>query len=198
VRGVIQLRGERVLLRPFRLEEVDDVWAAREAEQGPWVGTRNAFARRLAQSGKFVGGRLDLAIEADGQLVGELDARHADRFVPPGVWELGIMLFGDARRGRGYGTEAVALLVDYLFREAGAGRVQATTAVGNEPMRRVLEKTGFTYEGTLRGFMPAGAGREDYALYAITRDDWPSIVGRRPPSAQLDPSPEEGGDPPFA
>ena len=39
-------------------------------------------------------------------------------------------------------------------------------------MRRVLEKLGFVYEGTLRGFMPAGEEREDYVLYAVTPPDW--------------------------
>jgi RimJ/RimL family protein N-acetyltransferase len=174
VRDGIVLRGKRVVLRPFRLDEIDTVWAAREAEENTWVGTRAAFARRLAASGKFVGGRLDLAIEADGDLVGELDARQAERFMPPGVYELGIMLFGDVRRGRGYGTEAVALLTDHLFAAMEAGRVQAPTSVDNDAMRRVLEKTGFAHEGTLRGFMPVAGGREDYVLYAVTRADWKS------------------------
>jgi RimJ/RimL family protein N-acetyltransferase len=50
--------------------------------------------------------------------------------------------------------------------------VQASTAPGNAAMRRVLEKLGFTEEGTLRGYMPAREGREDYVLYALTRSDW--------------------------
>jgi RimJ/RimL family protein N-acetyltransferase len=40
-------------------------------------------------------------------------------------------------------------------------------------MRRVLEKLGFTFEGIMRAFMPAGDHREDFALYAITRAEWP-------------------------
>jgi len=50
--------------------------------------------------------------------------------------------------------------------------VQASTAADNIAMRRVLEKLGFMYEGTLRSFMPAGEGRDDYVLYAVTRSDW--------------------------
>jgi RimJ/RimL family protein N-acetyltransferase len=41
-------------------------------------------------------------------------------------------------------------------------------------MRRVLEKLGFTFEGVMRGFMPVGAGREDFALYGVTRAEWRS------------------------
>jgi RimJ/RimL family protein N-acetyltransferase len=50
--------------------------------------------------------------------------------------------------------------------------VQASTAAGNTAMRRVLEKLGFVYEGTLRAFMPAAEGRDDYVMYAVTRPDW--------------------------
>jgi RimJ/RimL family protein N-acetyltransferase len=39
-------------------------------------------------------------------------------------------------------------------------------------MRRVLEGLGFVHEGTLRAFMPGPDGREDYAMYAVTREEW--------------------------
>ena len=48
--------------------------------------------------------------------------------------------------------------------------MQASTAVSNAPMRRVLEALGWELEGILRAYGPSeGGGREDYALYAITR-----------------------------
>ena len=50
--------------------------------------------------------------------------------------------------------------------------MQASTAAGNTAMRRVLEKLGFAYEGTLRAFMPSDHGRDDYVLYAVTRPEW--------------------------
>jgi RimJ/RimL family protein N-acetyltransferase len=71
-------------------------------------------------------------------------------------------------RGRGVGTEAVRLLGEHLLAN-GYPRVQASTDVDNVAMRRALEHAGYTFEGVLRGFMPAGAGRADYALYALTR-----------------------------
>ena len=88
------------------------------------------------------------------------------------MYEIGIGLFDPADRGKGYGSEAVALLTAYVFSELTAARVQASTAVGNAAMRRVLEKIGFQCEGVMRAFMPAGDGREDYALFGVTREDW--------------------------
>jgi RimJ/RimL family protein N-acetyltransferase len=138
----------------------------------PTRGARERMRRRIANSGRLVGGWLDLAIDADGSLVGEIDARHPPRAMPPGVFELGIAFFDEEARGRGYGTEAIALLTAHLFAELGAERVQASTAVDNSAMRRVFEKLGFAKEGVMRSFMPAGESRDDYVLYAVTRADW--------------------------
>jgi RimJ/RimL family protein N-acetyltransferase len=138
----------------------------------PTRGARERMRRRIANSGRLVGGWLDLAIDAEGSLVGEIDARHPPRAMPPGVYELGIALFDEEVRGRGYGTEAIALLTAHLFAELGAERVQASTAVDNSAMRRVFEKLGFAKEGVMRSYMPAGESRDDYVLYAVTRADW--------------------------
>ena len=165
-----------VILRPFRGDEFDVVWEARKLRVSPTSpitpGSRRSIQRQIERSGRLYDGFLKLAIDVDGRLVGEIDARCPPNAFPPGVFEVGIELYADEDRGRGYGAEAVRQLVDRLFAREGAGRVQASTAADNAAMRRVLEKLGFVYEGTLRGFMPAGEGRDDYVLYAVTRRDW--------------------------
>jgi RimJ/RimL family protein N-acetyltransferase len=172
---VITLRGERVLLRPLRDEELETVWQARIADEtAPWMSTPQAHERlreRVRNSGEFVDGWLDLGIESDGRLVGEIDARHPPRTMPEGVFELGISLFDVNDRGRGLGTEAIRLLTRYLFEREQAGRVQASTWVENHAMRRVFEKLGFVEEGVLYAYMPSERGRDDYVLYAIVRAD---------------------------
>jgi RimJ/RimL family protein N-acetyltransferase len=172
---VITLRGERVLLRPLRAEELDTVWQARlDDDTAPWLSTPEAYDRlrqRVANSGRFVDGWLDLGIESEGRLVGEVDARRPPRTMPDGVFELGISLFEVADRGRGLGTEAIRLLTRYLFDQENADRVQASTWVENHGMRRVLEKLGFAEEGVLRSFMPSERGRDDYVMYAIVHAD---------------------------
>lgn len=176
---MIELRGERVFLRPLRMDELA---LMREAQEriSPWDPPDAAWARRLKRrierSGRFVDGWLDLGIEVDGRLVGDIGARQPSSALPPGVFEIGISLFSDSDRGRGYGREAVSVLTQYLFDDLGAGRVQASTELGNVPMRRVLEQLGYTYEGTLRAFMPGTDGtRDDYAMYAVTRADWNTL-----------------------
>ena len=134
---------------------------------------RRTLRRRIARSGVFADGRLELAVDLDGQVVGDIEARHPPGSMPPGVYEIGIELYAVETRGHGVGSEAVELLTTHLFDEHAAGRVQATTAVTNGPMRRVLERLGYVEEGVLRAFMPATDGlREDYVMYAVTEPAW--------------------------
>jgi RimJ/RimL family protein N-acetyltransferase len=179
---VRRLIGEHVNLRRFRPTDEATVWEGRSSAEptalptGP--GRRSQLRKRLLASGQWVRGSLDLAIESNGRLIGDVQARMgAGQRLPPGVVELGIDLYDPGQRGKGYGAEAVALLTTWLLDHGIADRVQASTAVGNLAMRRVLEKLGFTFEGVMRGFMPVGAVREDFALYGVTRAEWRLIGG---------------------
>jgi RimJ/RimL family protein N-acetyltransferase len=162
---VIEIAGRRVLLRAFRQDEFEAVYEAHVASDSI-VGTvdRERLRRRVDRSGEWVDGRIDLAVESGGALVGSADVRSGRMILPRGVCEFGIELWA-ARRGAGIGTDAVTALTGWLHGN-GFPRVQAGTSVTNAAMRRVLEKCGYAHEGTMRAFMPEGDGRGDYALYA--------------------------------
>jgi RimJ/RimL family protein N-acetyltransferase len=83
-----------------------------------------------------------------------------------------------SERGKGYCTEATQLMVDYLFLSMDVSRVQAIISIGNKASERVLEKAGFTREGTIRRHV-RGARRDAY-LYSILREEWkePKILTR--------------------
>ncbi len=75
-------------------------------------------------------------------------------------------------RGKGYGREAVGLLVDYLFHDRDVPRVGATCDTSNEPSYHLLERRGFRREGTLRSALFHHNRWHDVALYGITREEW--------------------------
>jgi RimJ/RimL family protein N-acetyltransferase len=75
-------------------------------------------------------------------------------------------------RGKGYGTEAVQLMVDYLFLSQNLRRIQATTDVRNKASQSVLEKAGFKIEGTIRKSGYARGVWTDAYLYSILREEW--------------------------
>ncbi len=172
-----------VRLRPLTLADLEPLWAARQADEDFPARARPGARQRLRsqlERGPTLerDGWLALGIEVDGRLVGDVQARHPKNAMPPGVYEIGISLF-DAERGKGIGRRAVQLFTDLLFEAHGAGRVQGSTAIDNLAMRRVFDALGWTFEGVLRSFWPAGNGRrEDYALYAVTRADWASRNSR--------------------
>jgi RimJ/RimL family protein N-acetyltransferase len=75
-------------------------------------------------------------------------------------------------RNKGYGTEAIAIIVDYLFLAKQIVRIQVTTEVRNKASVKVLEKNGFKREGTIRKMeFVRGQWRDEY-LYSILREEW--------------------------
>lgn len=94
------------------------------------------------------------------------------RFSLPYKWmEIGYFLV-PGERGKGYGTEAAQLMVDYLFLSKDVARVQAYTDVRNKASQRVLEKAGFQKEGTMRKCDFNRGKLTDWHLYSILREEW--------------------------
>lgn len=93
--------------------------------------------------------------------------------------EIGYSLI-PSERGKGYCSEAVKLMVDYLFLSKEVMRIQAQTDMRNVASQKVLEKAGFKKEGALRkNFFLRGEWTDDY-MYSIIREDWkePKILSR--------------------
>jgi RimJ/RimL family protein N-acetyltransferase len=68
-------------------------------------------------------------------------------------------------------TEAVQLLVDYLFATKKQHRIQLVIVPENAASRRIAEKCGFTLEGTLRGAFFNGGRNHDVVVYSLLRTD---------------------------
>jgi RimJ/RimL family protein N-acetyltransferase len=176
----IVLRDGALTLRPFDRADLAELWMHATGDRGafeqPW-GAEDEAARarlraRVQHSGTWHDGRvLDLAVDVDGQLVGDIQARRDPAYEPPGLFDLGIELFRD-HRGRGFGVIALTLMTAFLFDEEHAVRVSLSTDVDNVAMRGAAEKAGFSLEGIMRGFWqtPDGSVR-DFALYARTLAD---------------------------
>ena len=174
-------------VRLVRLRSTDlDVMARARRDWTLAQGFPDAFGpaehaelvERIDRSGEFDGTELLLGIQVDGRLAGEVQARQPRMGLPPGVFELGIDLFDEADRGRGFGRLAMMQLLTRLFEQEGAHRVQLTTDVDNAGMRTLSERLGFGFEGVMRSFMPSTDGPRDYAMYAMTKDDFEDVRKR--------------------
>jgi RimJ/RimL family protein N-acetyltransferase len=75
-------------------------------------------------------------------------------------------------RGKGYCSEAVEIMLDYLFLSKNLERVQATTDVNNLASQKVLEKAGFQKEGIIRKSSFIKGKWRDRCLFSILREEW--------------------------
>jgi RimJ/RimL family protein N-acetyltransferase len=165
-----------VVLRP--IEEADLTlllrlrWDRQAVGDYQWFGFRiddaRAFERRWREDGLISTDTASfLAVVApDGACCGWVTWRP----LPFGNYEIGAALFPEYR-GRGIGTAAQRLLVEYLFATTTAHRIQAGTEVGNTAERRALERVGFHEEGVQRGMGFRDGQWRDGVMYSILRSD---------------------------
>jgi RimJ/RimL family protein N-acetyltransferase len=164
--GSIRIRGERLLLRAFRPEEIDAQWQSLVSADPMTIATQpdeRRFRARLRGSGFLVAGWLDLAIDLDGVAIGRIQTFvPPERTLPPGTFALGIGLDRGVR-GQGVGREAIALLTGWLLEHAGAKVIEGETDAANTAMRTVFERLGWEFAGPI-----TESGRE-WMLYRFTR-----------------------------
>jgi RimJ/RimL family protein N-acetyltransferase len=163
-----ELRGERVLVRPYRVEDAEELRAAVEESREhvrPWLPfadlhqkveeTRDWILRGVAkrtlredincgiwdlEGWRFLGG------------VG-LHSRNWDT----GYFEIGYWLRRSAE-GHGYISEAVRLVTDYLFTAWHATRVEIRCDARNTRSANVARRLGFLEEAHLRNHRRSSDG----------------------------------------
>ena len=86
-----------------------------------------------------------------------------------GVIEVGYWLFPRAR-GRGLATRAVLAVAREVF-ASGLWRLEAHVRIGNDASERVLERAGFTREGTKRRYLRHGGERVDATAFSLLADE---------------------------
>jgi ribosomal-protein-alanine N-acetyltransferase len=73
---------------------------------------------------------------------------------------------------KGYGTEAMQIMVDYLFLTTDIMRITELTDVRNVAAQKCYEKVGFKKEGTIRKARYYRGEWADHYIFGILREDW--------------------------
>jgi RimJ/RimL family protein N-acetyltransferase len=168
------IRTERLVLRPFREDDVAAVLAVcQDPDIQHWITAVPApytendarfFVREVAIGGRAAGRDLPVAIEVDGRLVGASGVHHLTAGHPLGP-EIGYWIAPGAR-GRGYAAETAHALAQWAL-GLGAPRVHLVADVRNAASRAVARAAGFTQEGVLRSYLAYRDGsRGDAALFS--------------------------------
>jgi RimJ/RimL family protein N-acetyltransferase len=111
--------------------------------------------------------------KAEDQFIGIMDYMTEDN----GSGNRGFWLAGPWQ-GRGYMTEAVIAVQDYLFFELQLDRIVVKNAVDNPASRRIKEKTGARRLGTTQFAHRNGCSETE--IWEVTRESWAKLRGRTP------------------
>ncbi|MGN0498313.1 MAG: GNAT family N-acetyltransferase [Acutalibacteraceae bacterium] len=79
---------------------------------------------------------------------------------------------GTEFQNKGYITEAARAIIRFGFEKIGLNKIQISTKSINAPSRRVIEKCGFTYEGTLREYFYFNGKYVDRLYYSMLRNEY--------------------------
>ncbi|MGC5627787.1 GNAT family N-acetyltransferase [Georgenia sp. Z1344] len=171
------LRTDRLTVRMVAERDVDTLTAYRNdpevsALQDWDLPYPRERAERLAaahadRTDVVPGGGTQLAIEAGGELVGDL---YVGLDAHSGIAEIGFTL-ATAHQGKGYAGEAASAVVDDLVDRVGVHRLVAELSPENRASARLLERLGMTFDHLAeKSFWWRGAW-DDNLHYSMTADD---------------------------
>ncbi|MHB8628573.1 MAG: GNAT family N-acetyltransferase [Aggregatilineales bacterium] len=109
-------------------------------------------------------------IEADGKVIGEIFLHHKHRH--SGTTQFGIGIYDADYVGKGYGRDALDLLLDWTFRIQGYRRVSLTVGANNERAIRAYQACGFVQEGRFREEAFYDGQYEDVLAMGLLRSEW--------------------------
>lgn len=176
-----RLRGEmetpRLLLRRWKpldfqafLRFAGDPEVMLPAGSRPAQGLQEAeiqFHRALRDEGCYA-----MVLKGTGEPIGKIKFQEDLRRFRVNSLSIGYEL-ARAYWGRGLMAEALSAMVKEAFRRRGVEVLAISHFAQNQRSRRVIEKCGFRYEGTiLRGFRRFDGQVFDDVCYSITREEY--------------------------
>ena len=173
----MKLETQRLVLRPFEIADaprIQQLAAAREVALNtiliPHPYPDGAAEEWINKQGEKNPDDINFAID-NGELIGAIGLRCKREYerAEIGYW-IGVPFWG-----RGYATEAVGAIIQFGFEELKLNRIYAGYFSRNDASRRVMEKNGMKYEGSLRQHVKKWDEFVDIVYYGILRSEWEKI-----------------------
>ena len=168
------LVGEKIYLRGLERDDLagdyfqwlNDYVVTRYLESGRMPNTVEAMERYYAATANSPNDVFCAIIEKETDRhigtvkLGSIDWLHRSA-------EFGIMVGAKDRWGRGYGTEATRLILDYGFRRLNLHKVILGVAADNIAAIRSYEKVGFQREGLIKQLLFIDGEYRDKVIMGI-------------------------------
>lgn len=171
--------GARVYLRALEVEDAAEFARAGAVETETAFGAGRvptselAFAHWITEmSRQRPPSEITFAVceRATDRLLGGVTIRHLDWVNRVG--ETGSGLLDAADRGRGFGTEAKHLLLDYCFHDLGLHAVNASVLAPNTRSAAALRKQGYRLAGRLKWDTFKDGVWHDALIFDLLREEW--------------------------
>lgn len=127
--------------------------------------------------GPAVGRSVNVVVEHDGHVVGDLFVGIGDEQADGAVAYLGYTL-ATRHQGKGFASEAATAMVDALFAHTPVHRIVATLDPENWASMRLLEQLGFQFEGVARRAEPIRGEWLDDMRFGMLREDRAAWLAR--------------------
>ncbi|WP_342440364.1 GNAT family protein [Paenibacillus sp. FSL L8-0436] len=184
---VILLRGEKVVLRDLREEDIRKIYyfyyEAEDREFLQWDGPYEPLEQvSYAQFAEKYNGMLALVgtdkprnrliIEIDGEIKGSVGRYWVSEVT--NWFEIGIAIYDSRYWSGGYGTEAFSMWMEYLFNSLDTVRLGIGTWSGNARMKGLAAKCGMVEEARVRKARIVRGEYYDAIKMGILREEWES------------------------
>ncbi|GAB4541887.1 MAG: GNAT family protein [Anaerolineales bacterium] len=175
--------GSLVRLSAFDPEEMGKAYAEwnRDSEFKRLLDSDAARLHSAKSGADFFQKMLDEATAAnhffairtlsDNRLLGDIGLDVVNNWMGRNAF-VGIAIGKREDWSKGYGTDAMTLLLRYAFAEINLNRVTLCVFEYNPRAIRAYEKAGFTHEGRLRGALLRDGKRWDMLSMGVLREDW--------------------------
>lgn len=173
------LEGKRIYLRPVEKEDLDIIYASFWNEEARRLtGTQTVCNREKIRSWleavSMDDSRMDLIIclHESNELIGEIAMMEIDHQNQNAI--VRISIFEKDNWGKGYGTEAMSLLLDFGFNVVNLHRVELEVFAFNPRAKKSYEKLGFQQEGIIRDKLFYDGQFHDAILMGVLRKEFKS------------------------
>lgn len=175
-----ELRTSRLLLRPWRQEDLGDFFAYASVDGvGQMAGWKPHESREESQTilNHFIENKKTFALEYRGKVIGSLgieryNEQRFPEFDGQSGREIGYVL-GRDWWGQGLMPEAVNEAIRYLFQDVGVDFILCGHFLSNQQSARVQEKCGFRHYAFGTYQTRIGTVEPD-EVNILTRQDWES------------------------